>query len=248
MKIYIKIIFAVIVLAGLFAFLSDKTAKPFNYGDKPAKLLSNDKETMSENPQVNSDIVVSVEGKGKIFSNAYPNEMAMCENVTWIKDVDESESGYEISQLTALKEAQIQASANMQKAEVLANAKSLGELGNYISLQDPRVNKVERMEDYKKKWFPWKYFSGPSIDNNSYKRGIYLSKNIVCSNATWKKDSEGETETINEISTTNVQNIMAQYNVTELLNGTVFYSLDGTRYVRGPSKNGEYGYGIYFKK
>lgn len=250
MKTYIKIMLVVIVLAGLIILLTNKTMGPSGNNGIPDTSTPGPENETSAIPQViaNSDAKGIIGTREITFSNVYPNETAMYENVTWVKDVDKSESENAISQLTALREAKIQADAVAQKAEIFASIRPMSESGSYISLNEPRINKIERMENYKKKWFTWHYFSGPSIANNSYKTGIYLKEYVISGNATWIMDSEEEMATINKISALNIRNIVAQHNSTELVNSTIFHSLDGTRYVLGPSKNREYGYGIYLKK
>lgn len=244
MKTYIKIMLVVIVLAALIIL------QPSGDNGIPDTSTPGPENETSAIPQViaNNDAKGIIGTREITFSNAYPNETAMYENVTWVKDVDKSESENAISQLTALREAEIQADAIAQKAEIFASIRPMSESGSYISLNEPRINKIERMGDYAKKWFPWKYFSGPSIANNSHKTGIYLKEYVISGNTTWIMDSEEEIATINKISVLNIRNIVAQHNSTELVNSTIFHSLDGTRYVLGPSKNREYGYGIYLKK
>lgn len=248
MKTYIKLltgIAVVLFIALLLNLPAEKENTPVNMA--PAGIIN-------ETGYADAKYENSIETVGSLeimFSELIPHENAICENITWIKDVSISESEKTIAEMSSIKEAQIEADMIARKAEVLANVSSMGELGNYISLSDPRLYKIDRMEKYKKRWLSWEYFAASSAENNSRKAGIYFKENLICSNAEWRGDSNAsDVGLMRELIIQNTRNIARQYNSSEITNGSnqTLFSRDGSRYVLGPSKNGEFGYGIYFKK
>jgi len=247
MKTYKKIIIGILAILALLLILGTKVIEDSNYNGVPAGLTSSAK-VISQN-NITGSITSYANGspvtKAVTYFGVYPDETAICIKNTHLYDVFLAQKDRMIAREIAQRNAE-------QEAEFMAKEIRI-EL-NYQKNHDSEskaeeMDKLLRQKDYKRSWYHWEIYAGPSKSGDEEKMGIYINETAICENTTWTSDATGgEMETAHAIATLNIRNIASQYNMTEIINSTTLYSLNGSRYVFGPSQNGESGIGIYYKK
>lgn len=258
MKRYQKIIiWTFIVLVSIIA-LSAKVVEDPDHQGVPEGLTSSD--NVSEiDMQAQIKVIPQNNTTGSITSYAngssaakvvtylgvYPNETASCMKNTHLYDVFLTQKDRMITKEIAQRNAEQEAEFMAKKIAIELNYQK----SHDFELKAVEIEKLLRQNDYKKSWYRWEIYDGPSKSGDEEKIAIYLNETAICENTTWILDvTGGEMETARTLTALNIRNIASQYNATEIINSTTLYSLDGSRYVFGPSQNGESGVGIYLKK
>lgn len=164
MKTYKKIIIGIIAILGLILVFGIKIVPDSEYHGIPAELTSNE-----------TDIVINFSSP-----SVYPYELAICTKNTHLYDV-----------FLESKDKMIADEIARRNAEEEANytAKMIGIELRYNEHHDAK-QKVEEAQSvfmerhYKKLWYRWEIYAGPSKSGDERRIGIYLNETVICDNTT----------------------------------------------------------------